>query len=419
MKLYDVIRKEEMGEEVEDKKLPEIQVESPKKNTLHHFVHHRHVNWRKILIIGCAIAFIALLYVIGMRVVHAKVVITERRIPFTLDAAEFELIHEGEGSINRLSYQTMVVPTEVSRQVYGSQIEPSTSYAKGKVVFFNEYSTKAQTIKAKTTVTSKEGKKYQTTESVSVPGYTLKNKVKTAGTSAATSVIATAVGPASNTTGTSFSVAGYGKTMYAQSAGAITGGEDGLRHSVAPSDRDDIVASLQAQLIERLKRETRAQIPQDLITFPDLQVASVNTDSLVLKGEGIKFPASISGTMTTYLIPSDMLESAIASQVLNDRSYPKVTIPDLSALTVTPITALPADPDAAPDTIRIEISGEGTIITKAPVAAILDSLVGAPKKDFSHILGNIPEVDSAEYHFYPFWAPFFPAKNTNITVEAQ
>ncbi len=416
MKLYDVIRKEELGEEVPESK-PSPQQEKPSRKPL--ITTHRHVSWKKIGVIALVLIFFALLYVIGMKFAHAKVVVKERTIPFSLDGAEFELVHEGKEGEGRLSFQTMVVSAEVSRQVYGSEVAQSTSYAKGNVVFFNEYSTKPQTIKAKTTLTSKEGKKYQTTKAVTVPGYTIKNKVKTAGTSVAVPVVATAVGPSSNSQGTTFSVAGWGKTLYAQSSGAITGGEDGMRHSVSKKDEPDVIAALQNQLIERLKRETRSQIPPDLITFPDLQITTIDSSSLVLHGESIKFPASIKGSMTTYLIPRALLETAIAQHVLHDKGYAQVTIPALASLTVTPVTALDSRPEDVPPSIRVRISGDATIIAKASLDLIKESLVGTPKGAFGTVLGTIPEIDSAEYHFYPFWAPLFPSMDKRIDVQIQ
>jgi hypothetical protein len=419
MKLYDVIRKESLEQGTPLVDTP-VQVETPSVQL--NFVEKPFV-WRKIFVIGAAVLFVMLLYIAGMKMVRTTVVINERRIPFSLDGAEFELVHEGDMSTGRLSFQTMVVSTEVTRQVYGSQVEPSTSIAKGKVVFFNEYSTKAQVVKAKTTITGTNKKTYQTTETVTVPGYTIKSKVKTAGTSPAVAVVATAVGPTFNTTGTTFNVAGWSgarsKQFYAQSAGAITGGEDGVAHSLSQSDQGDTVATLQAQLSERLKRETRAQIPESLITFPELQVITIDNNSLQLKGSTIKFPASIKGEMTTYLIPQDVLEVAIANHVLSDHTYARVSIPTLNNLTVVPISDLPTDPKNTPDTIRVKISGEGTIFTKAPLESIKDALVGASKHNLTTILGAVPEVDSAQAHFYPFWAPFFPNNRSRITVIAK
>ncbi len=415
MKLYDVIRKENLEHGKKFADIPSDPDPSPRP----HYV-RRPLGWRKIVIGGCAILFLVILYVAGMKMVRAKVIVTERHIPFSLDGVEFELTHEGDASTGRLSFQTMVVPTEVSRQVYGSKVEESNSLAKGKVVFFNEYSTKTQTIKAKTTLTSATGKKYQTTAAVSVPGYTTKGKVKTAGTSIATAVVATAVGPSYNTTGTTFTVSGWGaKQLYAQSAGAITGGEDGVAHSLSPEEQKDATTTLQAQLIERLKRETRTQVPDNLLVFPDMQVTTIDHDSIVLRGTSLKFPAKIAGSMSTYLIPREELETAIAHEVLHDRTYPYVSIPSISDLTVVPVSALPTDPSRIPETIRVKITGEGVIITKAPVESIAGSLVGVRKGAVSSILEKVPEVDSARYHLYPFWAPFFPSKQSRIMIETK
>lgn len=414
MKLYDVIRKENLDE---GKELPPIPEEAPARMRI--VYHSKEIRWKKIFVLGGAIFFMALLYILGMKFAHAKVIVTERRIPFVLENAEFELAHEGDASTGRLTFQTMGVSSEATRQVYGSKFEQSTSVARGKVVFFNEYSTKSQTVKAKTTITASNGKKYQTTQAVTVPGYTLKGKIKTPGTSVATPIVATAVGPTYNTTGSTFSVAGWSKSLYAQSSGAVTGGEDGVSHSVTDAERGDVIATLQAQLTERLKRETRTQIPDNLIAYPDLQVPSIDANSTELRGESVKFPATMKGTMTTYLISRDAFETAIANHVLNDHTYPHVSIPSIGDLTVTPITALPADPKNTPDSMRVRVSGEGVIITKAPLDSIRQSLIGSRKKLFGSFINTVPEVDSAEYHFYPFWGPFFPTKEDWIVLEAK
>lgn len=411
MKLYDVIRKEKMEKE------GDVVQESPAST--YTYSPRPGSRWKSILIVGIGALFLVMLYVVGMKVVHAKVVVTEKRIPFTLNGVELELTHEEEAGEGRLAYQTMLVPGEVSRQVFGSEVSSSTSNAHGSVVFFNEYSTKAQTIKKGTTLTSKEGKKYTTGAQVSVPGYTTKSGKKVPGTSTTVSITAAASGPSYNSSGTTFTVSGYSKTLYAQSSGAITGGDDGAAHSVAEKDRADVIANLQAQLVERLKRETRAQIPSQLITFPDLQVTNIDTSSTQLKGTTIKFPATMKGSMTTYLIDRDLLEAAIARQALYDKTYTDVSIPNLADIVVEPVSALPSDPESAPETIRVKVSGQGTIIAKAPLIHIKESLLGAKKSTFANLLSTIPEVDSAEYHFYPFWAPFFPSKESRITIESK
>lgn len=416
MKLYDVIQKEHKttkeSSDVSEERVHLDYVE-PKQDFQKRF------RLKQISIFFFAAVFLVGLYTAGIFLVRAKVIITERRIPFILENAEFELVHEQTAGSGRLSFQTMVVESEASRQVYGAAAEQHTSYASGKVVFFNEYSTKPQTIKAKTTLTSTTGKKYQTTQAVTVPGFTTVKGKKTPGTSSSVVIKALEVGPASNTTGASFSVSGFGKTVYAQSAGAVSGGEDGIMHSVNPTDSPNIIATLQTQLIERLKRETRAQIPDTLITYPDLQVPSVDAGSVVLSGTSVKFPATMKGAMTTYLVPRDLFEMAIASHVFRDHTYPHITIPTVTDLKVVSVTPLPADPRHTPDSIRVRVSGEGILITKVPIDLVKQSLLGIPKKTIETLINSIPEIDTAQYHIYPFWAPFFPHKANRIFIEIK
>lgn len=411
MKLYDVIRKEDLEQGTPLREIPADQpdpYEAP-----------RPFSWKKIIIVGICVFVLFVLYIVGMKVVRAKVVVVERRIPFSLQDTSFDLVHEKEATNTVLSFQTMVVTAEVSREVYGSELSASTSKATGKVIFFNEYSKTAQTIKAKTTLTGKNGKKYQVQDKVIVPGYTLKGKVKVAGTSAPASIVALDVGPSYNTTGTSFTVAGWSSTMYAQSAGELSGGEDGMQHVVSEKDTPQVLATLQSQLTEKLKRETRAQIPPNLITFPDLQVVTFDTDALRLRGTGIKFPATIKGTMVSYLISRDLLEDAIADKALHDQTYTAVSIPDLGGIKVTPVNAIPLDPHFTPERLALSISGDGTLITKVSPEVIAGHVVGIRKKVFNTVMGTIPEIDTARFTLYPFWAPLFPSNESRIKIIIQ
>jgi hypothetical protein len=177
--------------------------------------------------------------------------------------------------------------------------------------------------------------------------------------------------------------------------------------------------SLKTQLTERLKRETRAQIPPELITYPDLQFVSIDTDSLRLEGEGVKFTAQIKGTMVSYLMSRSLFESAIAKDVLSDHSYTAVTIPSVASLNVNPKSSIPANPTTPPDLISIEVSGNGSIITKAPIQRIKESLIGTKRGSFDSIISTFSEVSSASFKIRPFWAPFFPKKDSYIKVNIK
>ncbi len=418
MKLYDVIRKEELEKKgASAKESPTPEYSSELESAPRHHGPRRPFSWRSMIVIAGAVIFIALLYVLGMKLVHARVTVTERHIPFSFDRMQLDMEEEKSADAGRLSFQAMVVTTDVTRQIYASGLQQSNTKASGKVVFFNEFSTSARTIKSGTTLTAANGKKYVTQGAVTVPGYTTVSKVKKAGTSAQVTVTAADVGDSYNTDGTSFTVAGYtAKQLYARSAGPITGGEAGMAHVLSESDREEAILTLQADLAEKLKRETRAAIPSDYITFPNLQFISIDRDSLTIKGSAIKFPASIKGTMVSYLIRRDLLESAIASKVVSDHTYPEVSIPALGDIEVEPVSAIPTDPTKVPDTLTISLSGTGTLITNVSTQKVAQALLGIPRRSFTTGLSGVAEIEEARYTLYPFWAPFFPSIEGRITV---
>lgn len=418
MKLYDVIRKEQL-----EKKTGVIEVSTPEYSpeiTTNYSTSNKNTkkfSWRMIVVFSIGIFFIAMLYLLGMKFVYARVTVTERHIPFSFDRMQLEMEEEKTAGAGRLSFQVMVVSSEVTRQVYASSLQQSNTKATGNIVMFNEYSTKTITIKKGTTITATTGKKYTTQAAVTVPGYTTVSKLKKAGTSASVAVTAAEVGEGYNAEGETFTVTGYNsKQFYARSSGAITGGEAGIAHVLTDEDKESAILTLQADLAEKLKRETRAAIKDEFVTFPNLQFITIDRDSLTIKGNDIKFPASIKGTMVSYLISRDMLEGVIASKVVSDHVYPSVAIPALGDIVVEPISAIPTDATKVPDTLTISLSGSGILITKAPLEKINQAVLGITRKNFAATLQSIPEIDEARYTLYPFWAPFFPRTAEKITV---
>lgn len=411
MKLYDVMRKEQT-EEFTRREEQKYEPNNPPPSA-------RFVITRKgfILILG-SLLFLVILYVLGVNMVRAKVTIVERRIPFTLSNAELELTNQEKAGSERLSFQAMVVNTTITRQLYGSALTNSNTKATGTVVFFNEYSTSKQTVKKGTTLTATNGKKYITGEQTVVPGYTIVNKKRVAGTSPSVSITAIDNGESYNSPGTTLIVNGWSnasKTFYARSS-AITGGDIGVSHTLTDSERKQAITTLESQLIERLKRETRAQIPKNFITFPELQFPIVDLNSFVLKGGSVSFPASMSGVMVSYLIPVDLLEQAIASKAISERSYPKVSVPNLGDLTFDLRSAVPTNPKVVPDSIIMTVSGQGTIITKVPVDKIKENLLGIPRRLFEESLAEITEISTAQFNLKPFWSPRFPLKWGRIEI---
>lgn len=415
MKLYDVIISEKKRTTGQNISVPPPDNEWIPRRTPKSFKRH-------IIVYGILFAVIAIIYVLGVLYAHTTVTVYERRVPFTLDATTIDLTHTNTSANERLTYQAMVVTDTLTRDVFGSEVVVKDVKAKGQVVFFNEYSKTAQSIASGTTLLSTDGRKYILAEKITVPGYTTpKNSTtKQPGTSKPVTVTASATGSDYNTSGTSFTVAAYTgakKTqLYARSSTGITGGESGGRHTVPANERETIITSLKTQLAERLKRQTRPQIPEGFITYPELQLFSVDDHSLILEGQDIKFPASLSGSLVTYLIPKEAFEQAVARLALGERTFPKVAIPTSGDFEVAPVSVLPVSGKDFPDTISISVAGQGTIIAKTDQDSLKQTLIGIKRNTFETALQNIEEIDHATYTMIPFWAPFFPSKTDRITV---
>jgi hypothetical protein len=205
MKLYDVIRKDHTakGQHDFDKEV----VVTPKEKIVSHRTQVT-PRWKKIVVIGLALLFIGVLYLIGVFFVHATVTVTERHIPFSLFDTRLEVGNEKNVDPGRLSFQTMTVTDSVTRVVFGSAVITSTTKATGQAVIFNQYSTRSQTVYSGTTLTATNGQKYVTQATVVVPGYTGSGSTKVAG-SATVDIMAAAVGSAYNSSGTTFTVSRY------------------------------------------------------------------------------------------------------------------------------------------------------------------------------------------------------------------
>lgn len=427
MKLYDVIRKDEKEKGILDLK-PEVvdMSDSSDRNKIiatkrspKRIREEKRSSWKRMAIIATGIIFVIAIYIIGNLFVHATVVVNQKQLPFSLQNERLDLENSALADPGRLSFQAMIVTDSVSRQVFASAMTTSTTKASGEAVIFNQYSKGSQTVRSGTVLTGANGKRYITQASISVPGYTTIGKTKTPG-SAKVTIVAADVGPAYNSPGTTFTVAGWSggnaKVFFASSVGGISGGQNGAMHTLSDTDKQQALVTLQTALAEKLSRETRAQIPPDLITFPDLQFTSLDTNSLSISGNTIQFAATLKGTMVSYLISRDILAQTIASKVDTGHSYAQVTIPALGNIQVQPVTALPVDPKNTPATISVTVTGQGVVIPQVTPQTIQQAVAGISTSSFEGVISAIPEIQNASYSLLPFWPSHFPSNSSRIKV---
>ncbi len=408
MKIYDVIKKENNVDSNVSQKKDIVSVE--KKDT----------SWKRFFLFFLVSLFLTCVYLVGILFTRVTITINERKIPFSLDNQKIELIHKKNNLDSKPSFQVMIITDEVTKEVYGSELKPSVSNAKGQVIFINEYSKSNQIIKKDSFLIGENGKRYQVLGDVNVPGYTILGNLKKSGISKMVFVVAVSSGESFNSLGMNLSIENLSvlnsKLFYAKSVGAITGGEDGVSYMVPDTEKSEIINALVSQLSEKLKRESRNQIPNTLLSFPKLQFLNVDDNSLVLKGSSIKFSAKLKGSMVSYLISRNLLETEIANKVLSSHDYTNFSVPLIENIDIQSETLISTSVDSIPEYISINLSGDGAIITKSSPKNIKERLLGINKKDFSKILNSIPEIESAHFDIYPFWSHIFPFDRNNIDI---
>lgn len=414
MKLYDIIQKE---------KTVTTNRVSPQKEDSGEELHPHKKRFpvrKSIIFFGGASILLALIYSLGNYYTYATIEVKEKTIPFSIQDAKIIISHEKEVGTERLSFQTMEITSSITRELFGSEFKEVTGKARGEVVFINEFSTTPQSIRAGTRIVGDNKKTYETVSSTTVSGYKIENKKKIAGSSAPVSIIAVETGKESNANGVVLSVNAFTgtkrKQLYARSTGALTGGEKGAMHTISDAEREQVLESLKNQLSEKLKRETRAQIPESFITFPDLQFISFNINELKLTGEDVKFPVTLKGSMVSYLLPTHLFEQKVATFVQTPEYYNRISIPEIQKFSVTPVTSIPLYTKTIPNEIVLAVTGEGTIVATIETEEIQKHLLGIRRNRFDSLIKTYPEIASAKVTVYPFWSSFFPRTEKKIRV---
>lgn len=417
MKLYDELIKERGGAVPEHHPEPHLDRAVPRKRA----------RWKLLLYLFCTVLVLGAVFAYGIFRASAVVTIDARKVPFVLEKALLTVPHEKLATKDSLHFQAMIIDGDTVREVFGDRLAEVYTKATGKAVIMNEYSSKPITLKKGTVLTAADtGKKYALDAAVTVPGFKTVDTKRVAGVSPAVAVTGAAAGIEYNSKGTDFAVAGYttgdkAKKLYARSSGPLVGGMSGNVHTVSEASRVEITGVLQQLLAEKLKRQARAQLPEGFITFSDFQYMVYHSASLNLQSPTIKFPASLSGTLVTYLFPREPLSRAIAEQAVENGSGGAATgitytVPDLTDLTISQGLALSINTEEIPKELTLQVTGEGTMRAELDQHVLKEALVGEPTKNFEALMEKFPGIAEARFVRFPFWTPYFPNNPEKIKL---
>lgn len=316
-----------------------------------------------------------------------------------------------------LAFDLVVIGGEEKKEIEGGEEKSLLEKAKGTVVFYNSFSTSAQTFAINTRLEGSNGKIYKTSQKISVPG------MKKDGTPGSTEVniYGDEAGEEYNSTPIDFKILGFKGTpkytkFFARSKGDIKGGVVGKFREITEEQRLATVEELKSQLEKKLLKKVTDQIPKGFILFDG--AVFVNTDTGTV-GQSIKdnmVPITLKGTLYGVLFKQKDLENKIIENNLTKNiKKENVKISNIKDL-VFSIENKENMASVDLKNINFNLSGKTTMVWDVDVESIALELLGKDKKDFNQILSSHGEIDSAELVIKPAWKTSFPENTKDIEV---
>lgn len=374
---------------------------------------------RKSFVFGFLFVILAcLVYFASNYFEKADINVTAKKASFDLNQMTLD------ASINKslpIAFELMIVSNEEYKDVTLTQSQNSSTKAKGEITFYNEYSTKAQTISAKSYVSDSSGKTYQTDKVVTIPGYkTVQSKIVPGTVSVG--ITAFLPGDSYNGTPADFSINAFknttkAKKIYAKLKTPLTGGSQGLVYTLNPNDKGAINAFAQSTFKSNLLKKATAQVPEGYILYPNALSFSSSSDTDAF------FPSAnarvkTSGTVSAVIISEKDLTSSIVKKLLPDVT--KRESDEIKILNINDLKFAFKDSNQVINkdlkNVSFNLTGKLNALWSPDLEILKSSVVGANKKDLVSIFGSDPGIEKASARIFPPWQSFMPKNLEKINI---
>lgn len=370
------------------------------------------------LFFGLAALVVIVVFIVGMMTVFASasinIVPKNQEIPVNMKISGINGQEAGA-----VSYEIVKISESKSVSVPANGEEAAEIKASGKIVIYNNFSTESQRLITRTRFESPEGLIYRISESVTVPGRTVKNGLETPG-SIEVEVFADEAGEKYNIKKTDFTVPGFKndadryKNFYARSSTDMVGGFVGKRKTVLPTDRQAALQVIDMETENNLRKSLESKVPEGLVLVPGAiiyeskELPQREESSAVLIGKEITAYAIM---LNAQSLSDKIIEEYVAA--LAEWNNIESEIKDFSSLT---IVKKPENLGAA-SKIDLEISGKVEILARIDTKAINQRLLGASKEEAAELMNEFKGISSVTAIIRPIWKQSFPDDSSKIHVQ--
>lgn len=390
-------------------------------HTHEYYIDKKRVRLKILLWVLCFVSIASLIYFLLDKFSTAKVTITAKEEPFSLEENPFFAI---KGIYSSLGYELMSVSAEEKIKITMTESSKEESRARGKVVFYNAYSSKADKLSKGTKVVNTDDHVYLLESAISIPGFTKDKSGKVIPGSTTAYVVAPEVGDSHNSEPQDFTVVNYAKSakaskIYGRSDGPITGGFSGLAYTLTPEEKGRLHSDATISLKNKLIRKIKAEVPPGYILYENSLKFSIDTSIIdSFKSKDQITSITFKGSAYSPIFRKDNLEKFLVSYINKDIKDSEARIVKVVGLDTLNLIYKEIPFEIAKNSNRIDFAftGEGKLLWYPDVDYIKSQLVNMHENYISDILKDIHGVASANLRITPAYKHFLPSATSRIKV---
>ncbi len=320
-----------------------------------------------------------------------------------------------------LGYSVMKVELVETKEVPATGTKELNAKASGKIIVYNDFSSKTQRLIKNTRFQSSAGKIYRINTSVDVPGQKTSGGKTTPGSTEVT-IYADESGEAYNSAPTDFTIPGFSgdprhEKIYARSSAPLAGGASGVVKTVSDADLKRAKEDIRIALETKLRTKARADVAPAQLVFDDAVRIELGEAKISDQAAASADRATVeqSGVLYAIIFDRATLARAIAKIIVPTYAGEPVEVSGLDAMTFT------IDPRSGEElwsgkTIDFILKGRGELIFSVDTSVIRRDLAGLPKARFNELMAAYPTVERASASLRPFWKGVFPKDPDHIEV---
>lgn len=353
---------------------------------------------------------------------YVQIYITPKTMDYTFEKESFTASKE----INApLHFEIMIVDGEDKNEAVFTEMKEISTKAKGKVVFYNKFSSKPQKLSINTRITDDKKQIYYTDKEITIPGFT-GSGTKIVPGSVEVDVTASMPGPLYNGSPRDFTIVGYAGTtkstkIYARSSTPLTGGEVGNFYVLSAEGKGKATVEGSTALYNKLLKKFQAQVPPGYIVYTGgMQYNKTLTDSAFQSKTKEGF-VSLQGTLSAPIFKESELREAIIRNVypeVKDLELSEVNSPNMKNLVFEYVD----DTTVISKTInsfKFSLSGTDTLLWSPLIETLKGRLSGVSKENLDEIYTTDPGVSRARAIFRPPWQASVPTDVNHISITLE